>query len=91
MYLRRLQTLTVKKISKQKLNKKTTLQIANKLSKIKINQITERENYESLYELLIDLEIDIDDDLTEILYLIDEKFIQNSAKNKEAYYDILNG
>jgi hypothetical protein len=86
----RLNNLTKNKKSNAEEKKKTTLQIAKKLSQIKIDQIAERLNYDSLYELLIDLEFNVDDDLKEVIFLIDENFIQKDAKTREAYFALLN-
>ncbi len=66
------------------------MQIAKKLPQIKINQISDRNNYESLFDLLKDLEFNIDDELKEAIFMIDEKFIQKDAATREEYYSLLN-
>jgi len=90
VFQERLKTLTEDKRKKQQAKKQSALQIAKKLSQLKITQISETREYESLYDLLKDLEFIIDDELLEVIFLIDEKFIQKDAKTREEYYSLLN-
>lgn len=90
VYKQRLKNLTEDKQKKNEPKPQSTLQIAKKLSKIKIDQISDRKNYESLYDLLKDLEFNIDNELEEVVFLIDEKFIQDKSLNREVYYSLLN-
>lgn len=90
VYKQRLKNLTEDKKKRQETKRQTTLQIAKKLSQIKIAQISDRKNYESLHDLLKDLEFNIDDELKEVIFLIDEKFIQDKSTSREVYYSLLN-
>lgn len=90
VFQERLKSLTEGKKKKQQARKQSTFQIAKKLSQIRIAQISERENFESLFELLKDLEFNIDEELKEVIFLIDEKFIQKDAASREEYYLLLN-
>lgn len=90
VFQNRLKTLTEDKKKKIQAKRQSALQIAKKLSKLKIDQITEKKNYDSLFELLKDLEFNIEEDLKEVIYLIDERFIQKDAKTRDEYYSILN-
>jgi len=86
----RLKALTDDKKKKQQAKKQSALQIAKKLSQIKITQINDRKKYESLYDLLNDMEFNIDGELKEAVFMIDEKFIQKDAATREEYYALLN-
>jgi len=90
LFQERLKTLTEDKKQKKESKKQSALQIAKKLSQLKIAQIAERKKYESLYDLLKDLEFNIDEELKEAIFLIDEKFIQKDATSREEYYSLLN-
>lgn len=90
VFQERLKTLTEEKIKKQQTKKQSALQIAKKLSQLKIAQIAETRKYECLYELLKDIEFTINDELKEVIFIIDEKFIQKDAKTREEYYSLLN-
>ncbi len=90
VFQERLRTLTEDKNKKKQVKKQSALQIAKKLSQLKITQLAENKKYESLQELLKDLEFNIDVELEEVIYLIDEKFIQKVATNRDEYYSLLN-
>jgi len=90
VFQERLKTLTEDKKKKQYMRKESALQIAKKLSQLKITKIAETNKYESLYDLLKDLEFNIDNELKEVICLIDEKFIQKDARTREEYYSLLN-
>ncbi|MEP7171014.1 MAG: hypothetical protein ABI855_16730, partial [Bacteroidota bacterium] len=90
LFQERLKTLTEDKKKKQQNRKQTALQIAKKLSHLKIAKIAGTQKYESLYDLLKDLEFNMDDELKEVIFLIDEKFIQKDATSREDYYTLLN-
>jgi hypothetical protein len=64
--------------------------IAKNTSNIEVNKPLETlKNYECLYDLLIDIDIKVEDDLKNLLYLIDEIFIQKVARSKAEYYQLL--
>ena len=90
LFQERLKTLTENKKKKQENKKQSAFQIAKKLSELKIAKIAGTKKYESLYDLLKDLEFNIDDELKEVIFLIDEKFIQKDATVREEYYSLLN-
>lgn len=58
-------------------------------SKFKAENISENLKYESLISLVSDLEFSCDERLNYLLEIIDERFIQALAKNKEEYYSYL--
>lgn len=89
IYKERLKTLTEAKKSEQ-VKRKSALQIAKNLSNLRIEQTISKTNYESLYDLFKDMEFNIDDELKEVIYLIDEKFVQKDALTREQYYVLLN-
>jgi hypothetical protein len=90
VFQERINTLTKRKKNQKETERKSTLQIAKKLSKIKIAELVENSDYSSLYDLLYELEFNIDNDLKEVINIIDEKFIQKEAKTKEIYTELLN-
>lgn len=90
IYKERLKNLNKDKKTKQESKKKSTSQIAKKLSKIRIREISDKQNYESLYDLLKDLEFEINEELFEVISIIDEMFIQKDAGSKSEYYALLN-
>ena len=86
----RIKVVTEKK--KRQISPKTIskTQIAKSVSSIKVNTPLEStKKYESLYDLLVDIELKIEEDLTEIIHLIDEMFIQRVAQSKAEYYHLL--
>ena len=84
----RIKVVTENKKQRSKVVSKT--EIAKNTSNIQINKpLEEIRNYDSLYDLLIDLDIKIDENLTDIIYLIDEMFVQRVAKSKAEYYQLL--
>ncbi len=81
------------KISPDKINNKKQpnrkLTIAKNIAEIGINQQTEFKNYDSLVTLLQDLEYNLDSELTELISIIDEMFVQRLATNRKEYYKLL--
>lgn len=82
------------RIEKEKEAEKSTLktktEIAKGVSEIDVGEKATIKTYESLYDLLIDMDYKIDDDLKEVIFAIDEMFIQRAAKTKSEYYELLN-
>jgi hypothetical protein len=83
----------IKVVTKNKKRRSKTIsktEIAKNTSKIEVSKsLEEIKNYDSLYDLLIDIDIKIDEDLTNIIHLIDEMFIQSVAQSKADYYRLL--
>lgn len=48
------------------------------------------EKYDSLVDMLEDLDFSLPEDLSEVLQLIDEKFVQGLSVNRENYYQLIN-
>jgi hypothetical protein len=70
-------------------SKKSQVDIAKDLSAIDTKPV-ETKNYENLVELLEDLDFPLTEELKNILFLIDEKFIQAVADSRLKYYELLN-
>jgi len=86
----RIKTLTEKKKRKRSSNSVSSpIEIAKNVAKIDVKESTEIKEYENLFDLLVDLEFNIDDNLKPVIYLLDEKFIQQAAKNKSEYVNLL--
>jgi hypothetical protein len=84
----RIKVVTEDKKQRQKTISKTD--IAKSTSNIEVNKpLEDTKNYDCLYDLLVDIDINIDSDLTDIVYLIDEMFIQRVAQSKAEYYQLL--
>jgi len=84
----RIKVVTENKEQRQKTISKAD--IANKTSTIEVNKpLEEVKNYDNFYDLLVDIDIKIDNNLTDIIYLIDEMFIQRVAQSKADYYQLL--
>lgn len=64
------------------------MQIAQTLSDLDLPKPVTK-NYESLVELLEDLEIPFDEAMREVLNILDEKFIEGMASNRQDYYKLL--
>ena len=84
----RIKVVIEHKKQRQKTISKTD--IAKSTSKIEVSKpLEEVKNYDSLYDLLVDIDIKIDENLSSIIYLIDEMFIQRVAQSKAEYYQLL--
>lgn len=71
-------------------SKNTSASIGKRLNNLKTSEMFRiDEKYESLLSLIDDLEFKYDDNLKMLIELIDERFVQALAKNKEDYYDAL--
>jgi hypothetical protein len=85
----RIKLLTENKKRKQPDTGPTKVDLAKNVSSIQVTPQVEKRNYENLLDLLNDLEYKLDPDLTEIIFAIDEMFIQRLAKSKAEYYGLL--
>jgi len=74
--------------TKSKSRENAQISIAKKISKIKATK-KEIPNYESLSDLLSDLDIELNDEIKFILEIIDERFIQGYAHNRQEYYEMM--
>ena len=75
---------------KQRQNTMSKTDIAKNTSQIEVNKpLEDMKNYDNFYDLLVDMDIRIDDNLTNVIYLIDEMFIQRVAQSKAEYYQLL--
>ncbi|ODS36641.1 hypothetical protein BEH94_11665 [Candidatus Altiarchaeales archaeon WOR_SM1_SCG] len=83
-------TISQRKKTKAKKRKgETPIERAKKLSGIDLPKI-ETKKYETLVEVFEDLDIELSEEIRKALYIIDEKFIQSQAENKEHYFQLLN-
>ena len=80
--------LSIKKIAKER-RSKTSIERAKNLSRIDLPKI-ETKKYENLVEVFEDLDIELSEKIRKALHIIDEKFIQSQAENKEHYSQLLN-
>jgi len=86
----RIKSLTAKKTKKQPSEKATSpVEIAKNIADINVTNTSEPKNYENLYDLLLDLDFTISDDLKDVIFLLDEKFIQQTANTKAEYNKLL--
>jgi hypothetical protein len=85
----RIKILTESRRKKQLEQTSSKVDLAKNVASIKVEAKELAKKYESLFELLLDLELNIDDELKEIIFIIDEMFVQRTAKNKAEYYELL--
>ena len=81
-------TLSRETIAKKR-KSKTSIERAKNLSGIHFPKI-ETKKYENLVEVFEDLDIELSEEMRKALHVIDEKFIQSQAENKEHYSQLLN-
>ena len=81
-------TINVNKKTENKSPQKSTKKTPD-FSGFKNKEKLQDPKYESLMSLINDLEFSCDERINQLLEIIDERFIQALAKNKEEYYSFL--
>ena len=87
-YIQERLTINVNKKNGNKPPQKSTKKSPD-FSGFKGKEISQDPKYESLMSLINDLEFSCDERIYHLLEIIDERFIQALAKNKEEYYSFL--
>ncbi len=87
-YIQERLTINVSKKTENKTPQKSTKKSPD-FSKFKSKETLQNPKYESLLSLINDLEFSCDEKISYLLEIIDERFIQALAKNKEEYYSFL--
>ena len=87
-YIQERLTINVSKKTENKRTQKSTKKSPD-FSEFKSKNTLQNPKYESLLSLINDLEFSCDEKISYLLEIIDERFIQALARNKEEYYSFL--
>jgi len=85
----RIKILTENKRKKQEGQASSKVELAKGVASIQVEKAIPKKDYESLYDLLFDLEFNVDNALKDVIFIIDEMFIQRVAKSKAEYFELL--